>query len=273
MCFHCRFLIKAAFLCSLLLSLGFSHDARADAEGCTNVRLNGASDWFPIAMRNRETQTLEGVFPDLAREILGKLQVSVEAGPELPWKRVLVTLENGGIDMITGAYRTEERLEKFAYSVRVTVEEVAVFMRKTMVEQPGRLEDLIGLRGLIPFGASFGEQFDTFASERLKVESHPFDDLSMNMRLLLEGKVDYFITSRQDGDRMIDQLNASDHLDALAWPAMINSVHFLFSRTSPCIHLLEAFDRELEQRIAAGNVEELTRTYQAAKVEGLSVDD
>jgi polar amino acid transport system substrate-binding protein len=236
----------------------------ADTQTCSSVTLNGSSTWFPISLRKEEGANLSGVFPDLARKVFGEMNVAAEFGTGVPWKRAFALLDNGQIDVLTGAYRTGERFEKFGSSLPVMKEEVAVFVRSNLEDKPEALEDLIGPSGLSPFGANFGEEFDKFATENLTIERQPFEVFSTNMRLLQEEKVDYLIIARQEGERLLKKLGAEDRVEALPWPAAVNTLHFLFSKSSPCIHLLEQFNEVLSAEIRSGALDNLVRDYQSA---------
>lgn len=242
--------------------------AQAGTDVCSEIRLNGSSVWFPVSMRETGADRLAGVFPDLARDILKSLDVPLREGPDLPWKRVFVLLENGQIDVLAGAYKTAERLEKYGVSLPVMQEEVGIFVRKSLGRRPQSLDELIGLRGVAPFGASFGEEFETFAQEHLAIDRQPFDDFGTYMRLLMDDKADYLVLARQDGDMLITETGAEDLVEALPWPAAVNTLHFLFSRATPCIGLLEAFDAELQRRIGSGTLQDLIKTYDPSKGDG-----
>jgi ABC-type amino acid transport substrate-binding protein len=219
-------------------------------------------------MRNEGAGALRGIFPDLGREIFESLDVPVAIGPELPWKRLLTLLEFGQIDVLAGAYLTRERAEKFGVSRPVMQEEVRVFARTDLPVKPEGLDDLVGLRGVAPFGASFGEEFDTFAAEKLSIDRQPTDDFLTNMRLVKERKADFLILPRQDGERMIGEAKAEGLVEMLPWPAAVNTLHYLFSKTTPCLELLERFDEELQRKLDAGALDVLIQRYRKTTGDG-----
>lgn len=242
--------------------------SRAEADTCSEVNLNGSGVWYPVSMREGAAGTLNGVFPDLGREILTTLNVTVTDGPDLPWKRAFVLLENGQIDVLAGAYRTREREEKYAISRPVMEEEVGVFVRKSLAHRPQSLDDLVGLRGVAPFGASYGQEFEDFAAQRLTIDRQPYDDFRTYMRLLMEDKADYLVIARQDGVKMIGETGAQDLVEAMPWPASVNTLHFLFSRASPCVALLQPFNEALEKRIHDGVLQDLIDAYTLSNGDG-----
>nr|MEC9418401.1 transporter substrate-binding domain-containing protein [Pseudomonadota bacterium] len=256
---HFRKRILVSGLACLALTLASA--ARADTNDCSSVKLNGSSVWYPISMRQEADVGLNGVFPDLAIEIFSALDLPLVMGPDLPWKRLLTLLEHGQIDVLAGAYLTDERLAKFGVSLPVMREDVGVFVRTSLDIRPASLEDLAGLRGVAPFGASFGEEFETYAAAKLSIDRQPFDDFKTNMYLLAEDKADYLVIARRDGEMMIQEAGVEGKVEVLPWSAAVNTVHFLFSRATPCIRMLESFDEELQRRRESGELNKLIEGY------------
>jgi len=259
-----RVLVSSAALVSLVQA----GQVQAESGSCSLVKLNGSGVWYPVSMREETSGSLNGVFPDLGREILASLNVDIEEGPDLPWKRVFVLLENGQIDVLAGAYKTRERLEKYGISHPVMTEEVGIFVRKNLESRPRSLADLVGLRGVAPFGASFGQEFEDFAAENLSIDRQPFDDFKTYMRLLMEDKADYLVIARQDGVKMISEAGAEDLVEALPWSASVDTLHFLFSKATPCITLLEPFNEALQRQIEAGTLKGLIDAYTLSEGDG-----
>ncbi|MEO9529890.1 transporter substrate-binding domain-containing protein [Roseibium sp.] len=252
--------IIANFCVAVLFNV-VAGQVHAASESCSTVKLNGSSVWFPVSIREEPAGGLRGVFPDLAGRIFDILDIRLKSGPDLPWKRQLTLLENGQIDVLAGAYVTNERLQKFGVSRPVMKEDVAVFIRAGLPFRPQGPAELAGLRGVAPFGASFGEEFDTFAEVNLAIDRHPVDDLKTLIRLLIEDKADYMVSSRPGGERLVGEMSAYGVVEVLPWPAAVNTLHFLFSRATPCIDLLHSFNAELERQIDAGKLEDYTKIY------------
>lgn len=248
----------------LLFALGGA--SHAEVKECTDATVNGSSLWFPVSMRDGSSESLMGVFPDLARSIFQELDVAVTVGRSVPWKRLFVLLDQGDIDVVAGAYRTRERLEKYELSYPVMAEDVAVFVRASLAREPSGLKDLEGLHGMAPFGASFGEGFEQYLSENLTIRRVPFEDFLTNMRLVAEDKIDYLIVARREGQRMIEQLGVEGQVVEMPWAATVNTLHFMFSKASPCVDLLDRFNAVLKQRVESGEIRDLLEAYRAGEV-------
>ena len=242
-------------------ALSLTPASHADTDGCSRVNLNGSSVWYPVSMRQKADGGLSGVFPDLAKDVFSTLNVPLITGPDLPWKRLLTLLEHGQIDVLAGAYLTDERQVKFGVSHPVMKEDVGVFIRSSLDFRPTSLEDLAGLRGVAPFGSSFGEELESYAATALSIDRQPFDDVKTYMYLLVEEKADYLIIARQEGEMMIREAGVEGKVEVLPWPAAVNTLHFLFSRATPCIKLLKTFDEELQRRRESGQLNGLIADY------------
>lgn len=245
----------------LVSVLAVTPNGFAGTRSCDQIRINGSNVWFPISIRHEGAENLSGVFPDLAQKIFRSMQVDVAFGAEVPWKRVFVQLESGEIDMVAGAYHTKDRARNYVLSSPVIKEPVAIFVRTDMTDRPGSLDELIGLQGLAPFGATFGEEFDNFAKEHLTINRQSFDDFSTNMELLVDGKADYLVIARHAGDMMLKDLGVEGQVEALPWPALENSLHYMFSKKSPCLKHISAFQKELEKRVEAGEAANMMKAF------------
>ncbi len=261
-----NFCSRAAVYFSLALVSGMAAipNGFAGTGSCDQIKINGSNVWFPISIRHKDAEDLSGVFPDLAQEIFQSMKVDVAFGAKVPWKRVFVQLESGEIDMVAGAYHTKDRARNYVLSSPVIKEPVAIFVRADMSDRPGSLEDLIGLQGLAPFGATFGEEFDDFANKHLTISRQSFDDFSTNMELLVDGKADYLVIARQAGEMMLKDLGAEGQVEALPWPALENSLHYMFSKKSPCLKHISAFQNELEKRVEAGEANNMMKAFNAS---------
>jgi len=199
--------------------------------GCKKMVANGAGFWHPFSYRTADGE-LTGIAVDMAKEAAKRIGISLEIYPDMPWKRILMNLQLGKIDLVLSAYWNEERAEKYLYSVPVVEEEIGVFVRAGSSFPFSSFHDLKGKLGLRVFAGSLGQEFDTYARENLEfqtvLESGPM------LKMLVLGRADYGIQGALEGEFYIEKLGLGTQVQRLPKPLVINDVHFLMNRATKC---------------------------------------
>ncbi|WP_417452742.1 substrate-binding periplasmic protein [Kiloniella sp.] len=232
--------------------------ALSDGKNCNAIRVNGASDWYPVLMYTEETEVHHGIAIDIAREIFRRLDVAIIDEPALPWKRMLRQLDKGELDLLLGAYWTNERAQIYGYTEPLIKDEVAIFVRKGEEFPLDGLEDLVGLVGLRPLGGSYGEKFDLYAKKYLDIHGVKVDG---TLDLLLTGRANYAVLGRYDGIADLQETGNSNRIKDLPWPVASNNVHLMMSRASPCYYLLDDINKVIRELHKEGFTEKLEARY------------
>lgn len=230
----------------------------ADGRSCTSVRINGSSGWYPVSIFFEDTQKLEGLALDVAREVFRRLEIPVTVEPKTPWKRMLKQLRNGDLDILLGAYWTEERALTYSYSDPIFKDEIAEFVPKGEEFPLDEFGDLIGRIGLRPMGGSYGEEFDRYAKANLFFHESVED---FSLTLLGAGRADYVVLGRYDGIHQLRETGELDRIVDLPWPVVSNNVHFMLSNISPCNSLLEDINKVIRDLHDEGFIKELEAQY------------
>jgi len=149
---------------------------------CKQLRIaSGVINWAPLSYQNQETFQFQGVAFDIAEEVAKSLDLSMII-LDLPWKRLLWYLETGELDMALAIYKNKERENKYLYTAPYFSNEARIFVKKGREFSFNRLEDLVDRAGVVPAGASFGEDFDSFAKEKKlnlnRIHNKPFKEKS-----------------------------------------------------------------------------------------------
>ncbi|WP_245957114.1 substrate-binding periplasmic protein [Aestuariispira insulae] len=228
---------------------------------CRELRVNGTNDWFPVMIREENTNNLSGILPDLAVEIGSQLDIQIIPQPQVSWKSLFLQMEQGELDVIMGVYWTQDRANRFLYSKPVLQDEVAIFVRKGREFPLQRLEDLVGRVGLRPQGGSYGESFDSFAKENLLFKHVPSRDRNKIMRMLASDVADYAVLGRFDGLEDIQSSGYQGEIVDLPWAVTSNGVHFLFSGHTECAGLVEDFNKEIGRMMKDGTIAKLEQKY------------
>jgi len=234
------------------------------AQECKQIRVaSGAFNWEPISYQNKETLKYYGVAFDVLNEVVKRLDLSVII-LDLPFKRLLMYLENGSLDIALALYKNKERETKYLYTRPYFSNEARIFVKKGKEFPFNSLEDLVGRDGMAPAGGSFGDKFDSFANANLNRNLHilykkPFKETFH--KFIINERKDYYIADFLDGMMGIKRAGLEDEIVPLAHPIGKNDVHFAFSRKSHCTYLIDDINQTIEQLMLEGFVSRLTEKY------------
>ncbi len=184
-----------------------------------------------------------GASIEVAKRAFEHMNVDVEM-IQMPWARLLQETKDGNIDFITAAYRTDKRQPWASYSdIPIGYERIVAIHAGTFSEPNITLNDLRPKRGLIRRGDSHGQTVDTaIAKEQLTIFEVP--EINDGLRMISADRADYFLTSDAVARNMLQQKTFPDLVfDRLEVDG--EALYALFSRKSPCHHLLSRFNETL----------------------------
>ncbi|CAD5370573.1 Amino acid ABC transporter substrate-binding protein (PAAT family) [Rubrivivax sp. A210] len=209
---------------------------------CTRVVFSAHPDYPPYHWA--EGERLAGASVALAGRILDELGVRWEARFVGPWPRVLKSAEYGEIDLVVSLKPTPERQAFLEFTASPSFQNpMAVFAARDRPLKFQALEDLVGKRGGRSAGDRFGDEFDRYARQHLSLEDA--DNLDINFSKLLAGRIDYVVTGLYTGRAHLLRQGLAERIAPLARPLNEGTVHFAFSRRSPCLAMLAAVDARL----------------------------
>ncbi|MCC4118046.1 transporter substrate-binding domain-containing protein [Aromatoleum toluclasticum] len=123
-------------------------------------------------------------------QVFGALGHEVRTEAVGNWKRCLLEVQEGRIDIVVSAYRTSARERRLAFSEEPLVADpVVLFVRRDRQFPFAQWSDLAGKTMGLLLGDSFDERFDRFAEARLKVER--VSSSEQNVRKLMLGGIDF----------------------------------------------------------------------------------
>jgi polar amino acid transport system substrate-binding protein len=159
---------KFLFVSAILFS---ANPAHADAD-CKKLTITGNSEYPPISWRDRERpNVITAVANDLVEMAMKDVGVTVDSVYTGPWVRAQLAAKTGEVDLIHTAYINEERKQYLLYtSTPFLMDPTVIFVKKGAGFPFKKKEDLVGLTGSTRRGESYGEDFDNFAKEKLKLD-------------------------------------------------------------------------------------------------------
>ncbi len=236
----------------------FVFSINLNASDCQFIRANGANGWEPFSHRDTNGK-LSGIAVEVAEKVFSQLDIKLKFAAELPWKRQLISLENGSLDLIVAAYFNDERSKKFDYSDSYHIENIRVFVRRDRAFDLKNLHSLKGKFGLRPLGGIYGKQFDQFAADNLRIEEY-FDTESA-MKRLYKGRNDYLVLALFDGLLSAKKYGFSYQIIPLPKNVAQLPIHFLLSKKSPCIDLVENINAKLTELKSTKFIKNLQEKY------------
>lgn len=183
-------LIGTAAACLMLGAFGVS---QARAEGCERLIASGNPEYPPYLWRDPQGDSrLIGANAELMKLLSAEIGIPIDVRHIGSWARVQEEMKNGNIDLIAGAFLTNERLSYMDY-IRPTI----ATTRSVVITLPDsalryqRWSDLAGLSGVTVVNNSFGEEFDRYAEKNLSIEG--VSKLENGLQMLAHKRADYLI--------------------------------------------------------------------------------
>ncbi|WP_168173720.1 ABC transporter substrate-binding protein [Thalassospira sp. TSL5-1] len=224
------------FLACCLLFL-LSSPVRAQ-QTCQHIKA-GYSYYPPFSYQTADGREA-GASVEVTKRAFAYMNVDIEL-IQMPWARLLQEAKDGHVDLITAAYRTEERQSWASYSnIPIGYERIVAIHAQTFNKAHITLNDLRRKRGLIRRGDSHGQMVDTaIAKQQLDVFEVP--EIDDGLRMVSAGRADYFLTSDAVARNMLKQSTFPELVfDRLEVDG--EALYTLFSRKSVCHHLLARFN-------------------------------
>jgi len=138
----------------------------------------------------------------------------------------------GKLDLIAGAFFTQPRTEYMDYfhpAFRET--RSVIWARKGAKFNYRRWGDLVGLQGVTVINNSFGEEFDRYAKETLKITQ--VASLEQAIQILQRGRADYLVYEDSPGEAFLAKMGIAD-IKQLAPPVANENLYLTLSHRSAC---------------------------------------
>ncbi len=226
-------------------------------DGEESLIISGHPDYPPIMWQ--KGQTIVGVGPELAEKIFSILGINIDIRFSGPWKRVQETARAGEIDLIIGLYSNNERRSYLDYSVPYMTDPTSIFVKKDKVFPFTKWQDLVGKKGTTIHGDSFGEEFDRFIKEKLSI--HATYDAVTSFRLLITGRVDYFVWGYYPCYINLYINDYKDKIIPLPQHVSEENMYMAFSKKSKYIHLLPEVNRLIMEFKAKGQIDKMVKKH------------
>ena len=225
---------------------------------CDRITVSASHNWFPVALDLSEDRSgSSGIAIEILRQIAIELSVSLDYQTHLPWKRALKYMDEGKVDVLTGHYNNSQRELNWLVSDPLIYDDIRAFIHVEHSNEIKQKADLYDLFGLYPAGASYGDVLDDFISN--KVNASAFKNNSAMIGALIKKRFDFAIIAKSDGEALVAKLGVQELVKMSDFSLGTNSIHFSFSKKSPCRALFEKFNALIPKFNSDENIQKLTK--------------
>ncbi len=208
-----------------------------------------------------ENGEVKGLAVDIVREAFNLMnhEAIIEV---LPWARSQALFERGDVDGIFTFFQNEERQAFTRYSKEVVVSQtIALWVPKnSKIEFDGDLTKLQSYRFGITPKTSYGERFDTAIKYEI-IRTDPALTIESNIRKLVTGRIDIWISNRDGAHHELKRLGMSDQVRELKYPIQVVPAYMGFSKSRTSAELRDAFDQAIVTLKQTGVYDRLFKKY------------
>lgn len=227
-------LLKIQLLAFIFSFLCASTPAYADLSTCTRLVVTGNAEYPPILWRDpNHPGKLIGVAVELLELSLMGTGIKVDARNRGVWARAQKEAKYGEIDMLAGAFITEQRQKYMDYIFPpFTNVPSVVWVVKGKEFEFNKWDDLGHKRGGTLLNNSFGQDFDQYAAKNLDIVSSATAERSFSM--LIAERFDYVLYELYQGLTILEVSGLKDSVGYLKTPISVEGLYFTFSKKSGC---------------------------------------
>lgn len=204
------------------------------ASTCTSLTASGNSEYPPFLWRETPTSIdLNGVNRFIMDELSRRINIPIKLIHVGPWSRAQGEVKSGRVDLMAGAFYTNERADYMDYFTPVMLHtNSVVWQRKDKMFPFNKKEDLVDKWGVTVINNSFGQEFDQYSQRNLNVLT--VASLSQALRMLAADRVDYVLYEKNPAHAYATMLGLSDSIVPVMPYISSEGLYLTMSKQSPC---------------------------------------
>lgn len=215
--------------------------------------VSGHFDRAPFDWQDGEK--IAGAAIEIIGLIFKELEIETESKYVGPWKRVLLNLEMGEIDIMCGLYETAERKKFAEFTAPFSEDRVSIFVWHERIFNFETWDDLKGKRFGDIHGATRGKKFDEWRKKHATVEY--VRDNMYNMLKLEKDRIDCFVTSHYPGLMSVEKHGYKGKIVPLDKPVKMKYLRFGISKKSKYIKCIPQINKRLKKLRENGTIEKI----------------
>lgn len=220
--------------CAALLGLALTGPAAFAAEGCTQLTASGNPEYPPYLWRDPDNENkLIGANAELMQWLAKEIGIPIDVQYSGPWGRVQEETRLGHLDLIAGAFFTLPRTEYMDYFHPAFHETRSVLWTRgdNQALKFRRWPDLVGLQGVTVINNSFGEEFDRYAKDKLRINQ--VASLEQAIQIVQNRRADYLVYEDSPGQAFLARRSITN-VKMLAEPVARENLYLTLSHRSAC---------------------------------------
>lgn len=184
----------------------------------------------------------------------------------ISWQRLLISIENGSMDVAMGASKSPEREGYANFSIPYRDESYALFLRKNdnVKYKIKKLDDLVenNLRFGIVRGYFYGKQFnEEIKNPRFKGLVEEVRDDDSNIKKLKNGRIQGCFIDPYAGIAKLKKMDLLNQIDKSPFAVESGTIHAMFSKKSVSLDIVKAFDSGLQELKNSGRLAKIIQKY------------
>lgn len=232
---------------------------------CQRAVVSRSSDQMPPFSFRDPQHKLTGYRIEFIQQLFARLGCDLEILTDLPWKRSLMLLKEGEVDVLMNASMSAQRAEFAWFSMPYEQEQLALFVKAGTQLPIKELPDIVRLGyqvGLIR-GNHYGDTIHSlFQQPDTKSKIVEAIDRQSLGQLLLRGRIQLYLDYYPNGVLALQntaqqQLIVQHPLP----PQQIGQVYFMLSRHSVSPAFVRQLNKELSLMLQDGSIEKLRQKY------------
>lgn len=236
-------------LAALLIGV-VSGSAWGGTSDCSRIVVTGHPHYAPVSFESGHS--LEGGAIALVRRLGQDAGIPVTVMNAGSWEAAQKAAADGTADIVVGIYRTPEREKSLSFVVPAIAADPSSVITKPDVKLDYKSwSSLVGKKGLVSEGESYGPKFDRFMAKSLTVEKVPgFPAL---FTALEDGKGEYGLI----GYYAALTGAPKDKVKIAVKNFVSEPMYIAFGRNSACRSLAPVFGREIRRYVKNGTMKRL----------------